>query len=260
MRALEAQITGLGLWSSRCASVSDWRAGAQSPELLEPKPRILDRQCIRRASPFSRAMACAFEQAVEQAGVDLTQIATVFASALGETSVMLKLLDQIRLGLDEFSPMSFAVSVHNAASGLVSISTKNRAFTTSVAADYDTPAMALLEAASASLTFGVPAVVVCGEEAPPAALMSEDEAFETLAVAMVVESVPRAGARVLARFGSLGLSPADGMLAELPPALARNPQAGLLDLADAVLRGRWGRVRLDRGQGAGWSAELTPGT
>ena len=42
--------------------------------------------------------------------------------------------------------MLFAVSVHNAASGLVSISTKNRAFTTSVAADYDTPAMALMEA------------------------------------------------------------------------------------------------------------------
>ena len=58
-----------------------------------------------------------------------------------------------------------------------------------------------------------------------------------------------------------------GVLAEgepsLPPAevtegLARNPQVGLVDVVSALLRGEAGRVRLDRGRGRGYLAELEP--
>jgi hypothetical protein len=87
---------------------------------------------------------------------------------------MLDLLEQMIRGADEdFSPMKFAVSVHNAAAGLVSISTHNRAFTTSVAADHDTPAMALLEGIGAMAALDRPAVV-CGDEAAPEGLEVAD--------------------------------------------------------------------------------------
>lgn len=254
-RGLSAQITGVGLWTPGYGNVEAWRTGASDPEVTKAKAKILDRQCSRRASPFGKAMAFAFEQAVGQAGIDVAQVATVFGSALGETHVMIKLLHQMREPEEDFSPMLFAISVHNAASGLVSISTKNRAFTTSVASDYDTPAMGLMEAIGASRDLGVPAVLVCGDEASPEGLVPEDQTFETLAGAVVVEadSSERPG---LARITDLSLDPVLAAAAEIPARLARNPQVGLLDLIDAVVHRRWGATRLDRGEGAGWTARV----
>ena len=252
---LRARVTGVGLWSPGFGSVDAWKAGEADPELKAVKAKVLDRQCSRRASPFAKAMAAAFDEATKQAAVDVTEIATVFGSALGETHIMIKLLDQIRAGADDLSPMLFAVSVHNAASGLVSISTKNRAFTTSVAADYDTPAMALMEAMTASLDFGVPAVVVCGDESSPEGLVPDLQTFETLAGAIVVDARPHS-TPALAELSALAMQPADAGSADAPPRLVRNPQAGLLDLIDAVARGRYGRVALDRGEGTGWTVEV----
>ena len=40
--------------------------------------------------------------------------------------------------------------------------------------------------------------------------------------------------------------------------LVHSPQIGLVDLVDAVLRGRHGTLRLDRGPGRGYHVELTP--
>ena len=254
---MRARITGVGLWSPGYPNAGAWLAGEADPELEKPKKaKVLDRQCARRASPFAKAMAIAFEEAVSQAEVDPTTVATVFGSALGETEVMLKLLDQMHKGEDDFSPMLFAVSVHNAASGLVSISTKNRAFTTSVAADYDTPAMALMEAVAASIDFGVPAVLVCGDEASPDGLVPDDQSFENIAVALVVDAqAATAGGLGLADVRGLEIRPgkADD---SIPPRLQRSPQAGLLELVNAVVRRRFGRVSLDRGEGSGWSIEL----
>lgn len=260
MSGLSARILGLGLWTPGYADVEAWRAGRFDPELTSTKAPILDRQCSRRASPFAKIVANAFEQAATQAAVDLTEVATVFGSSLGESSVMLKLLDQMYGAPEDFSPMLFAVSVHNAASGLVSISTKNRAFTTSVAADFDTPAMAILEAMGASRDLGVPAVLVCGDEASPVGLVPEDKMFSTLGAAIVLDASDRASASpVLAEIDAPKIAAATIAPAEAEGPLARNPQAGLLDLVDAVVRGRRGRLALDRGAGNGWSVEVRGG-
>jgi len=53
------------------------------------------------------------------------------------------------------------MSVHNAASGPISISNKNRAWRSPVAADADTPAAALIEAIGLVLGDGGPVVVAC---------------------------------------------------------------------------------------------------
>lgn len=259
--AIRARVTGVGLWAPNCASVEAWQSRRLEEVSGPVKVKILDRACARRASPFAKAMALAFEQAVRQAEVDVASVATVFGSAMGEAQVMLRLLDQMRTQSDEFSPMLFAVSVHNAASGLVSISTKNRAFATSVAADYDTPAMAVLEAVGASADFNVPAVVVCGDEASPDGLVPDDETFQTVTAAVVLDATQThdgsARGPALAELSDLAIAPADTAGAEAPTRMIRNPQAGLLDLVDAVIRRRYGRVALDRGEGSGWSIKVT---
>ena len=257
---MQARIVGVGLWSPGYRQASALLDGPHEEDLALPKKvKVLDRACSRRASAFSKAMALAFENATQEAGLDLTEVAAVFGSALGETHIMIKLLEQMRVGDEDFSPMAFAVSVHNAASGLVSISTKNRAFTTSVAADYDTPAMALMEAIGASLDQGVPAVLVCGDEASPEGLVPEEQMFETLAASVVVDANATAEGRPgLADITEFRVDATrDRPASNIPPRLVRNPQAGLLELVDAIVHGRFGRVPLDRGEGSGWSVEVS---
>lgn len=257
--AFRARITGVGLWTRRYPTTLAWLSGEPSEPAEKLKAPLLDRQCARRASIFAKSMALAYEEATKQAEVSRSELATVFGSALGETQIMLKLLEQMITESDDFSPMLFAVSVHNAASGLVSISTKNRAFTTSLAADHDTPAMALMEAVGVSRIQNAPVVVVCGDEAAPEGLVPQQEVFSDLAVALVIDSRASEG-HGLAYLQSMDMGEKGPTVsAELPDKLARNPQAGLLDLADAILREQEGWVRLDRGKGRGYRVRLGRG-
>ena len=249
-------VKGVGLWLPGFPNTQAWLTGQLNPEMPRPKPAVLDRQCARRASAFAKILALSYGEATEQAQTSQTDVSLIFGSSLGETSIMLRLLSQIVTEDSDFSPMLFAVSVHNAASGLVSISTKNRAFTTSVAADYDTPAMGLLEAAAASWKFKSPAVLVCGDEAAPKGLVPEEQAFDDLAAALVLDTNLENGGPYIAELEGLQQDTEGDIFADLPPPLARNPQAGILDLADAILRRRNGRVRLDRGAGHGWSVHV----
>ena len=152
LQNLELAITGVGLWL---------------PTEAEPKApgELLDRRSKRRASPITLALAEVFGQAANQAQVDLATVSAVFGSALGQAHTMISLLDQMWREGTGLSPMMFATSVHNAAAGVVSIASKNRGFTTSLAADYDTPAMSLIEAAKLVATRNAPVVVACGDEA-----------------------------------------------------------------------------------------------
>jgi hypothetical protein len=211
---------------------------------------ILNRHCARRASPFAHMLASAFQEAA--AGLDLASVGAIFGSALGESDVMLQLLDQMWRAREEVSPMLFAVSVHNAASGLVSISTDNRGFTTSIAADHDTPAMALMEAMAFVRTHRTPAVVVCGDAAAPAGLVAEAQRYGGLAAAVAVS--PSGDA--LAHLDGISRdSPSIAPLA-LPRGLANHPQVGFWELVQCIRAGHRGRLRLDHGAGRGYSVAL----
>lgn len=250
-------ITGIGLWTPNYPSTKAWASGEASSDALQPKAHELSRQTSRRASFFAKSLAVACAEACHQAEINRSEAALVFGSALGETKVMLTLLEQMLVSSDEMSPMMFAVSVHNAASGLVSISNNNRAFTTSLAADYDTPAMGLLEASLASQTWSTPAILVCGDEAAPEGLVSPEQAFAHLSLALVVECQLRDGVQPLAKLDSLSPRATHPKFIHLPPSLGRNPQAGLLHLVDAIVHQTPGTIRLDRGEGQGWSVNLT---
>jgi hypothetical protein len=256
---VDIAITGVGLWLPGATTLEQLNALAQSgvhprqTEVDPPPGHSIEVRARRRASRLSRAMADVCAAAIHQAGLDASHVATVFGSTLGEAHTMITLLGQM-WRREEMSPMGFATSVHSAASGTVSISAGNRAFTTSLSADYDTVSASLLEAWGVATMHNLPTVVICGDDHSPEDFVPEAESFDLLAVALAITPTPAAEQAVVGR-----ISLPHPLIANQPllPAVtssayvARNPQAGLLDLAAHLLAGHKGQVRLDRGLGNG---------
>ena len=154
------------------------------------------------------------------------------------------------------SPAVFTVSVHNAASGLLSISMKNKGYTTSIAADYDTPAATLLEGIGLLATGHEAVCCVCADEDSPRSLLEHAPHWDMLAGAVVLTRDSAAAPLTTLRVqidGHATLSPAD-----VADAFGHNPQVGIVDLIDAVQRRASGALRLDRGKGRGYLAHLQP--
>lgn len=248
-------VAGLGLWLPRHPGVAAWTSSAPVGAIGKPLGATLDRTNRRRASQLCRAIADAAAEAMADADVDPATIPSIIGSSIAEASTMLGLLDQIWRQRVPMSPAAFTMSVHNAASGLISISHGNRGFTTSLAADEDTPAAALLEGVALVQTTGQPVLVACGDEASPEHLVPIEMAWDMLAGAVVLAPVdwpgPRRARLRIARGAAATVEPA-----ALEQDLGRNPQAGLADLVDAIARGRSGVVALDRGTGRGYRAEV----
>ncbi len=249
-------VAGVGLWMPGFPNAAAWASRMQDPAAEKPRGLAFDRVNRRRASLLGRALSDAAAEAMAAAGVDPARVPTVVGSSLGEAATMIGLLEQMWRLHTPMSPAAFTVSVHNAASGLLSISNGNRGFTTSLAADFDTPAAALLEAAGLVAARGEPVLVACGDEVAPEHLVPEALRFDLLAAAVVLAPAWHPGPRLAGLRVVLGGAP-DLQPAADTPRLARHPQAGLVDLIDALLAGRRGSVRLDRGAGAGWCAELS---
>jgi hypothetical protein len=227
---------------------------------------LLDKHSKRRASEFTKALADAYGEALSAAQLSAgvpgpegtiraASVASVFGSALGEVGTMISLLEQMWREGGALSPMRFAGSVHNAAAGVVSIGTKNTGFTTSLGADHDTPAMALIEAIGLVLSRNEPVIVACGDEAAPSDLVGG--AFGWDAVCCAIALLPADGApAALPRLSLPELGTPTLPWPSLPSGLANNPQAGMLDLIDHLLRGESGRLRLDRGRGRGYCVDI----
>ncbi|MCW8832494.1 MAG: beta-ketoacyl synthase chain length factor [Colwellia sp.] len=113
------------------------------PEVFAlPKPQYYPKGQLRRLSPFSKvALHC----------LDMPQALTknlplVFASQHGDLAKTVKLIKDAALG-EDLSPTQFALSVHNATTGLFSIATDNTAPTTTISAGKNTFIEGLVEAA-----------------------------------------------------------------------------------------------------------------
>lgn len=251
-------VTAMGLYTPRFPTIEAWREGAESAEAVAPTGAALDRRNRRLASPLMRALADVYHEAADHGGVDITEAASVFASSLGEASTMIGLLDQMWAKEEAPSPMAFAASVHNAASGAVSISNKNHAFTTSIAADHDTVAMSLVEAFGIAKRTGGEVLIACGDEAAPEKLVDDENQWTFLCAALALSADPDDPRRI-ARIDLPSMSqPRDAcFLAPLDKRLAGNPVVGILDLVDAILAGHEGPVALDRGRGRGWSVVVS---
>ncbi|MFK7895771.1 MAG: beta-ketoacyl synthase chain length factor [Myxococcota bacterium] len=269
----EVAIVGSGAFVPGYAGLTGWVAGEPSPDHEKAKADLVPARQRRRASLLSKSFAEAFAETLETSALDASEVASVFGSALGEAATMISLLDQMWSETAMLSPMKFATSVHNAASGLISIATENRGFTTSLGADFDTPAMSLAEGIGLVLGEDRPVIVCCGDEAPPEELVPAGKGWSLMTAAIALAPVEQAPADA-PRLSGMSVAQSDhgGQAArgegsagtvltpgEMDAALGRNPNVGLLDLVTAVRRGVPGVVALDRGEGRGFVIRLETG-
>ncbi|MCB9879813.1 MAG: beta-ketoacyl synthase chain length factor [Planctomycetes bacterium] len=262
MSPFSVAVTGVGLYLPGFLTAQAWTSGEALPADQPQKPTGLafDRVNRRRASQMGRAIADVVHEALAQAGADPVTTPVIVGSSIGEASAMIGLLDQMWREKEPMSPAVFTVSVHNAASGLLSISAKNKGYTTSIAADYDTPAAVLLEAIGLIATGHERVAVVCADEASPRSLLEHAPHWEMLAAALVLSRSddPAALAQVTVAAAPDDTRPDAATMPQWPEGIEHNPQVGLADLADAVLRRRAGALALDRGKGRGFAVTLSP--
>lgn len=251
----EVAVVGSGLFTPAAPTFAAFRAGLAEREPAAPTGALVKPRDRRRMSPLSKALADAYAEALEGSKLDAPRVASVFGSALGEAATMIGLLEQMWSEEGVLSPMRFVSSVHNAAAGVVSIATANRGFTTSLGADFDTPAMALAEGIGFVLAHDEPVIVCCGDEVVPRDLVPEALRWELLAVAVAIAPVHSAPAES-PRISAVSREEPTLPPSPVPAPIARNPNVGLLDLVDAIGRGASGVLRLDRGLGQGFSVRL----
>jgi hypothetical protein len=198
----------------------------------------------------------ALAQAAAQGGADLKEVPTIFGSAYGEIQTAFDQMDMIeREGVP--SPARFKNSVHNTASGHVSIATGNMRFSTSLAAGSATFAMCLLEA-FAWLDVHRSSIIVSVADEPLPDHLTAAGRYDPLGIAFHLTANHRAAADGLGDLSDLRRRGREGSPAGIPKRLAKNPCAAGLLLVEAVLRKRSGRVPVEIGPG-GWSVELRTG-
>lgn len=144
MKVSDFVVSNWGAWAPGLRSKDDWRAwyagqraiGTEKPAAPASVPKMLQ----RRLSPLARAIFNAAEQCL----AENEKLPTVFSSAHGEVSKSLEMLKAIQAG-DELSPAAFSLSVHNAISGLYSISYANQQEMTVIAPGVEGIAPAFIE-------------------------------------------------------------------------------------------------------------------
>lgn len=126
--SLKFEISKCVAWAPGLESEQDWQSWQQgdkplTDELALPQLSSIPAMQRRRLSPFAKV---AIHCALEASGEYQSDIPCVFSSRHGDLQRTTKLIENIALNQD-LSPTQFGLSVHNAAAGLFSIFTGNRA-------------------------------------------------------------------------------------------------------------------------------------
>ena len=151
------------------------------------------------------------------------------------------------------SPARFKNSVHNTASGHVSISTGNMGFTTALAAGGATFAMCLVEAWAWLESKGGSIIVAVADERLPEHL-TRIASYEPIGAAFhLCSEEPGGGSR--GRLSEIERRGTRSPSVEIPGSLAQNPSSAALPLIEALMRGTTGTVPVER-DGEGWCVRL----
>lgn len=143
---MKVYISNINVWLQGLSDASDLSLWANNKlplpeEFTPPKPQYYPKGQLRRLSPFSKvAMHCLdIPQALSK------NLPLVFASQHGDLAKTVKLIKDTALA-EDLSPTQFALSVHNATTGLFSIATNNTAATTTISAGINSFLEGLIEA------------------------------------------------------------------------------------------------------------------
>lgn len=228
------EICGLGAWSPGFAGPPEFDTRAHDPEVKKPPAKLLAARLRRRTSLLTRMVLEVAEQASRSARRDVSDARLVVASAWGEITTTVDLLEQLQDDAPELSPTKFHNSVHNTATGYTSIATKNRRGATAIAAGDRTVEMGFVEAVTALHTTGEDVLLVLADEPVPEAFgRSEYSSSAPLAIGVYMRPIgatDHAGRHTtLARKGT-GDASVYAPFAALPADIEKNPCASAAHL------------------------------
>jgi len=247
------RVAGVGLWSPGFADVKAWREGRADPEVIKPPCALVGARLRRGSSRFANMLGEVVEQAAAAASIDVTTVPTFYGSSLGEIETMVTLLRMLYEEEGKLSPNRFKNSVHNAASGLVSIGTQNTGFSTAIAGGARSFETTLLEAWAYLEDEGGALVLAVADDKPPEPLDTlDDHGALALAFALAADG---AGPTL----SNLRRVETVERFADVPDALRGNCASPGLELVAAVLDGRTGPVALSPVDGPQMVADLVVG-
>jgi hypothetical protein len=186
---LRATLCGVGLWTPAHADFDSWVAAGAPSELSVPETftlpvaNLLHPRLRRRTSTLTRAAVTTVEAALAGSGVGVDQVRYVLVSSFGEIETTVDILAQLAEPAGPVSPTKFHNSVHNTATGYLSIASGNNLESTALAGGPHNLEAGLLEALAGLAEDGGHAVLIYAEELLPAPFQRAD-ADPTFAVAL----------------------------------------------------------------------------
>lgn len=225
--------------------------GIYQPQLLPPNER-------RRATAAVRLAFRVAEDAMCHSSFKPSQLATVFASSEGDTSILHRLCTALAEERRAVSPTDFHNSVHNAAAGYWSIAAIAKLTSVSLSAYDNSFCAGMLEAIALALGDDEPVLLAAYDIRPPEPLHAKRPLSESLGAALVLS--PRLTESCIARLevttgGAMESALSDAALETLR---LGNPAARALPLLQLLARKAAGAVTLNGTGGQSWSFKLQP--
>ena len=212
----EVDIAGVGIWSEQFGNWDEFRevlAGAEVESAGALKPELIPARERRRAPAAVKMAVEVMDQACRMAGIDATDVATVFGSGMGDMQITDYICRTLAEAPRMVSPTKFHNSVHNAATGYWSIATGSHFPANAISAYSNTVAASLLEGAVQAVEEDLPVLVALEELAAPQPFKSVIEVDEPLAMALLL--IPKGQAA----------APLAGLSLAVRPEAASNPAA-----------------------------------
>jgi len=238
---------GLSGWTESRAVLTGEREYCQvTPP--EPSASVLPPNERRRSSDIVRWAVQVAHEAMQQAGADAGELATVFVSSGGDTGVLDRLCTALATPQRVISPTLFHHSVHNAAAGYWSIATGSRQSSTALSC-YDSSFCAgLLEAAATAHLEERVVLLVAYDLPPPPPLHAALPLPAGFAAAFVLTGIP-----AQQNLAQLDLNLSQDLSgeathmddAQLEALRSGNPAARSLPLLSAIARHHDGLIRLE---------------
>ncbi len=247
--ALRVSLLGVGVWTPAAPS---WMALQALLAGIEPEPQSAPAAQIltpgeRRRAPLSVRLAVeAAAQAIAASGLDATTMASVFASAYGDSTITDELARTLAGAPTEVSPTRFTHSVLNAAAGHWSMATGCHAASSAVCAGKFTFAAGLLEAALQAVDARAPVLLVASDIATVGPLVEVAPIALPFACALVLAPSPADAPRLRLRTRAATATAREHLPQQARAAAwyKQNPCARSLALLEALARGGPSRLRL----------------
>jgi hypothetical protein len=189
---IEVFVAGIGV---RGPGLEGWMAsrpilaGAApfiAASVVLPAPSLLPAAERRRAVPTVKLALAVGTEALQRAGLQAADIATVFSSSGGDGEKIDAILRVLATAEREVSPTRFHNSVHNAPSGYWTIATGSREPSTSLCAHDGSFAVGLLDAAVQAAVDRRPVALIAYDLSYPAPLNTARPISSVFGVSLVL--------------------------------------------------------------------------